>query len=180
MTARRLSRLLPALAVLAVSAAFAACGASEGTSVSEGQPVELGDLQYNVLFSRVLNPDDIEDHEYLVGQPAPGPDSLYLGIFVEVLNKSKDSPLTVPAGWTVEDTTHNNYYPLPSKSPYALPLGEPIGPEDQAPALDSTAQAGPIGGSMVLFSLPTAATEDRPLTLLIPGSGGPAEVELDI
>jgi hypothetical protein len=180
MTARRLLCLLPALAVLALSAALSACGGSEGIDVSEGQPVELGDLQYNVLFSRFLNPNDVEDKEYLVGQPAPKPDQLYLGVFVEILNKSKDSPTIVPAGWTITDTEGDNYYPLPSASPYALQLGDSIGPEDQAPALDSPPQVGPIGGSLVLFSLPDAATEKRPLELLIPGPGGPAKVELDV
>ena len=180
MTARRLLCLLPALAVLGISIVLSACGASEGTDVSEGQPVQLGDLQYNVLFSRFLNPNDIEDEEYLVGQPAPKPDQLYLGLFVQVLNKSKDSPTVVPAGWTITDTENNNYYPLPSASPYALKLGDSIGPEDQAPALDSTAQVGPIEGSLVLFSIPDSATENVPLELLIPGSGGPAKVKLDV
>ena len=180
MSARRLSRLLPALAVLALAAGLAGCGASEGTSVSEGQPVLLGSLQYNVLFSRFLNPDDVEDHDYLLGQPAAGPDQLYLGVFVQIINKDKQASLTIPSDWTVVDTQHNTYNPLPSKSPYALPLGGRIGPEDQAPALDSTPQVGPIEGSMVLFSIPTAATQDRPLELVIPGTDGPAQIQLDI
>jgi len=180
MRARRIFRLLPALAVLAIVAALAGCGTKQGTSAAEGQPVRLGDLQYNVEFSRFLNPDDVEDHEYLIGQPPSGPDQLYLGIFVQILNKNKDSAVNVPTGWTITDTTHQNYYPLPSKSPYALALGAPIGPEDQAPALDSTPQVGPIEGSMVLFSIPTAATANRPLTLQIPGQGGPAEITLDL
>jgi hypothetical protein len=181
MKTRRLLRLLPALAVLVLSAALVACNTSEDKrNLSEGQPVQLGDLQYNVVFSRLLNPNDVEDHEYLVGQPAPKPDQLYLGVFVQILNKNKNSPVTVPSGWTITDTEHNNYYPLPSRSPYALRLGAPIGPQDQAPALDSTPQVGPIEGSMVLFSIPDSATEVRPIRLIIPGEGGPAEVKLDV
>jgi hypothetical protein len=180
MDARRLLRLLLPLALLGFAVALAACGASESTDVSEGQPVKLGDLKYNVLFSRYLNPNDTEDAEYLVGQPAPTPHQLYLGVFVEIQNENKDATATVPSGWTVVDTQHDNYYPLPSRSPYALHLGKPIGPEDQAPALDSTPQVGSIGGSMVLFSIPDSATANRPLTLLIPGPGGPAKVTLDI
>jgi hypothetical protein len=181
MKTRRLLRLLPALAVLALSAALVACNTSEDKrALSEGQPVQLGDLQYNIVFSRFLNPNDVEDHEYLVGQPAPKPDQLYLGVFVQILNKNKNSPVTVPSGWTITDTEHNNYYPLPSRSPYALRLGAPIGPQDQAPALDSTPQVGPIEGSMVLFSIPDSATEVRPIRLIIPGEGGPAEIELDV
>jgi hypothetical protein len=181
MKTRRFLRLLPALAVLALSAALTACNTSEDKqNLSEGEPVQLGDLQYNVLFSRFLNPYDVEDKGYLVGQPLPKPHQLYLGVFVEIFNKNKSTSVTVPSGWTITDTEHKNYYPLPSKSPYALHLGAPIGPEDQAPALDSTAQVGPIAGSLVLFSIPDSATEDRPLRLIIPGVGGPAEVNLDV
>jgi hypothetical protein len=185
MTARRPLRalgLLSALAVLALSAALAACGTSitNDLDVTEGQPVQLGDLQYNVLFSRFLNPYDIEDRQYLVGQAIPAADQLYLGVFVQVLNKSKDRATVVPSGWTVVDTEHTRYQPLPSQSPDALALGKPIGPEDQAPALDSPAQSGPIEGSLVLFLITEGATQNRPLELLIPGPGGPAKVTLDI
>jgi hypothetical protein len=181
MIARRSLWLTSALAVLVLSIALAACGSSEeDKDVPEGVPVELGELQYNVLFTRFLNPYDVEDRGYLVGQAPPGPDQLYVGVFVQIINKDKENPETVPSGWTITDTEHNNYYPLPSESPYALALGEAIGPEDQAPALDSAPQVGSIEGSLVLFLLPDAATDDRPLELLIPGEGGPAKVELDV
>lgn len=39
----------------------------------EGEPVALGSLEYNVLFTRPLNIDDVEDSQYLVGQPDPIP-----------------------------------------------------------------------------------------------------------
>lgn len=179
MTPRRL-RLPPAVAVLTLSVAIAACGASdESLNVEEGMPVELGDLQYNVRLSRFLNPEDVEDREYLVGQPAPEPDQLYLGVFVQILNKSKEDAQTIPSGWVITDTEHRSYHPLPSQSPYALRLGASVGPEDEVPALDSTPQVGPIEGSLVLFSIPDSATENRPLELTIPGEGGPATVELD-
>jgi hypothetical protein len=61
-----------------------------------------------------------------------------------------------------------------------LALGAPIGPQDQAPALDSTPQVGPIQGAMVLFSIPTTANDNRPLVLDIPGPGGPAKITLDL
>lgn len=180
MTARRISCLLAALAVLALAAVLAGCGSDEGTKVNEGEPVQLGDLQYTVQLSRFLNADDPEDRDYLIGQPPAGPDQLYLGIFVQVVNKNKESSLKVPSGWTITDTQHQTYTPVPSQSPYALALGAPIGPEDQAPALDSTPQVGPTNGAMVLFSIPTAANQDRPLVLNIPGEGGPAEITLDL
>jgi hypothetical protein len=173
-------RLLAAGAAFVVCLAIAACGAEdESLEVEEGVPVELGELQYTVLFSRFLNPEDVEDREYLVGQPAPTPEQLYLGVFVQVLNKSKEDSQTIPPAWIVTDTEHNEYRPLPSESPYALRLGASVGAEDQVPALDSTPDVGPIAGSLLLFLIPDSATDSRPLELTIPGQGGPATVELD-
>jgi hypothetical protein len=180
MKAGRVLRVLLAMVVVALASTLSACGSSTDIKdLSEGQPVQLGDLQYTVEFSRFLNPSDVEDREYLVGQPAPKPDQIYLGIFVQIVNKSKTSPVTIPSGWAITDTQNQTYSPLPSRSPYALHLGTPIDPEDQAPALDSPAQSGPINGSLVLFLLPDSAIENRPLRLIVPGQGGPAEVSLD-
>jgi hypothetical protein len=181
MTARRrLSRLLPSLAVaLLISATASACGEEDKTAIVEGEPVELGELQYNVLITRTLNPNDVEDAEYLVGQPAPRPDELYLGVFLEVLNKGKE-PAALPSDFTVTDTGGTSYSPIPSESPYALHLGSELDGEDQAPALDSTAFSGPIEGSLVLFKITDQSADARPLKLTIPGEDGPAEVELDI
>jgi hypothetical protein len=180
MTARRILFLLAALSVLALSVGLTACDTSENKQeLEEGVPVELGELQYNVIFSRFLNPNDVEDKDYLLGQPAPKADQLYLGVFVQILNKSHDSNETIPSGWVITDTEKNTYLPLTSDSPYALHFADPIGPEEQIPALGSTAQAGPIDGSMVLFAIPDTATDNRPLELTIPGEGGPAKYILD-
>jgi hypothetical protein len=177
----RPSRLLAALAAFAACLVLAACGSEESkTGIREGEPVELGDLQYNVLFARFLNPDDVEDHEYLAGQPELEPDQIYLGVFIQVLNKNKEGPETLPTDFTLLDSEDTEYHPLESDSAYALRLGGSVGPEDQVPALDSTAEVGPIEGSMVLYVITDETTERRPLELEIPGEDGPAIVELDI
>ena len=181
MKAGRVLRVLLALAVVALASTLAACGSSTDIkSLGEGESVRLGDLQYTVVFSRFLNPSDVEDHGYLVGQPEPKPSQLYLGVFVQIQNKSNSRSVPIPSGWVVTDTQHNAYSPIPSRSPYALHVGRYISPEDQAPALDSSAQVGPIQGSMLLYLLPDSANENRPLTLTVPGQGGPAEVVLDL
>jgi hypothetical protein len=173
--------LLAATALVAATAAFSACGySSEGvTSVVEGQTVSLGNLNYTVVFSRYLNPADNEDSAYLVGQPPPAKGSTYFGVFLQVKNDTEE-PQPLADSFTIEDSDGQRYEALPTESLYALPIGGEVESQEQVPVDDSTAQQGPIEGSLVLFQLPTSASENRPLTLEIPGPGGPAEVKLDL
>jgi hypothetical protein len=183
MAGRRPTTLLAAALLLVCSLFLATgCGVDENkkTGLFEGEPVELGNLSYNVVFSRYLNPNDEEDKGYLVGQPPPGRDALYLGIFVQIENTSTDASATLPRRYTVQDAFGKGFAALPSTSIFALDLGGTLGPEDLAPPLDSAAQTGPIEGSMILFKIPQANVENRPLSLIIPGQDGPAEVELDL
>lgn len=173
--------LLAALALAALAVAVSACGySSDSKEVVEGEPVKLGELQYNVIFSRFLNPNDNEDSAYLVGQKPPPEGSSYFGVFFEVQNES-DAPQTLPQTLTVTDADHNEYEVLPSESLYALPLGGEVESEEQVPILDSTPQQGPIEGSLAIFLLPAEASEARPLTLHIEGADGEkGEVTLDL
>lgn len=174
---------LPLLAVLAAALAalgVSACGSeSHSKEVVEGQPVELGELKYNVIFSRFLNPNDNEDSAYLVGQPEVPPGSAYFGVFVEVQNES-DEEQTLADSFTISDADHETFEAIPSESLYALPFGGKVESQEQIPVLDSTAQQGSIEGSLILFELPASASENRPLTLSIPGPEGPATVTLDL
>jgi hypothetical protein len=178
---RRTMLSLFAVLAFAVSAvALAACGySSDSKDVVEGEPVKLGDLQYNVVFSRFLNPHDNEDSAYLVGQPEPPEGHSYFGVFLEVQNKSEETH-TLASAFTITDAGHETFEALPSKSLYALPFGGDVESQEQIPILDSTPQQGPIEGSLVLFELPASASENRPLTLSIPGPDGPATVTLDL
>lgn len=177
---RKLALTLTALAVFAAALGLSACGySSDSKEVVEGEPVKLGELQYNVIFSRFLNPHDTEDAAYLVGQPPPEPEGTYFGVFFEVQNEA-DEPQTLPHSVTITDADHQVYEAIPSESLYALPFGGEVEAEEQIPVLDSTPQQGPIAGSLVLFELPDSASENRPLTLEIPGPDGSAEVTLDL
>lgn len=173
--------LIAALALAAVSLGVAACGyESHETEVAEGEPVTLGELDFNVTFSRYLNPADNEDSAYLVGQPPPPDGSSYFGIFFEVQNESSE-PQTLPETLRITDADKRGYEAIPSESLYALELGGEVEPEEQVPVLDSTAQLGAIEGALVLFVLPEEASENRPLILHIPGPGDEtAEVTLDL
>lgn len=173
--------LLAALALAALVAGVSACGySSDEKHVTEGEPVKLGELSFNVTFSRYLNPNDTEDEAYLVGQKPPPEGSTYFGVFFEVQNESEE-PQTLPSTLTITDADKNTYDVLPSESIYALEFGGEVESQEQIPVLDSTPQQGPIEGSVAIFLLPAAASDSRPLTLHIPGADGEkGEVTLDL
>jgi hypothetical protein len=177
---RIFASLLAALALGALTLGVAACGyESHEKEVVEGEPVTLGEVQYNVVFSRFLNPNDTEDSTYLVGQAPPPPGSTYFGVFFEVQNEHSE-PQPLPDSFTITDAGHQTYDSIPSESLYAFPLGGEVEAEEQVPVLDSTPQQGPIEGSLVLFLLPETVSSNRPLILEIEGPEGPAEVSLDL
>jgi hypothetical protein len=178
---RFLAPLLAALALAALVVGVSACGyESHEKEVAEGEPVELGELSFNVTFSRYLNPADNEDSAYLVGQAPPPPGSTYFGIFFEVQNESEE-PQALPETLKITDADHTEFEVLPSESLYALELGGEVEAEEQVPVLDSTANLGPIEGSLAIFLLPASANENRPLTLHIHGADGEdGEVTLDL
>jgi hypothetical protein len=179
---RPLLSLLAPLALLVLAVGVSACGyESDSTHVNEGESVELGELKYNVTFSRYLNPKDTEDEAYLVGQKESPKGETYFGVFFEVQNES-DEPQVLPSTLTITDVDENEFEVLPSKSIFALPFDGEVESEEQIPRLDTPAQQGPIEGSVAIFLLPESASEDRPLTLHIPGTEGEegAEVTLDL
>ena len=181
--ARHRLNALPLLLVLLLSAsafALSACGySSDSKNVSEGEPVKLGELKYNVIFSRYLNRHDNEDSAYLVGQPEPPEGHSYFGIFLEVQNKSEETQ-TLSDSFTITDAGDQTFEAIPSESLYAFPFGGKVTSQEQIPLDDSTPEQGPIEGSLVLFELPASASENRPLTLSIAGPEGPAKVTLDL
>jgi hypothetical protein len=172
--------LLAALALVVLSLFVSACGySSDSKDVVEGEVVKLGELKYQVIFSRFLNPNDNEDAAYLVGQPAPPKGSSYFGVFLEVQNKSEETQKLADS-FTITDAGHQKFEAIPTESLYAFPFGGKVESQEPIPSPDSTPQQGPIEGSLVLFQLPASASESRPLTLSIAGPEGPAEVTLDL
>jgi hypothetical protein len=177
---RTLIPLLAALACGTIAFGVSACGyESHEKEVVEGEPVTLGEVKYNVVFSRFLNPNDTEDSAYLVGQDPPPPRSSYFGVFFEVQNEH-DEPQPLPDSFTIHDAEHTAYESIESESLYAFPFGAEVEAEEQIPVLDSTAQQGPIEGSLVLFLLPDTVADNRPLVLEVEGPDGPGEITLDL
>src|SRR3954470_20913346 len=101
----KLGVVVAASAAIALGVAFSGCDTApeNANQVTEGQGMKLGDLLYNVQITRILNPADEEDEAYLVGQPTPGPDQYYLGVFMRVDNDG-DSSAQVATDFKVVDT----------------------------------------------------------------------------
>jgi hypothetical protein len=179
-----------ALAALALTLGAAACGTEEETElvdgkevafVVEGEPIELGDLRFNVQITRFLNPNDTEDSEYLEGLPEPPSGKDYLAVFMEIENEG-DEDLRLPNAEEMEilDTTGAVYEPVEAESLFGLDLGGVIPAGETAPATDSAAASGPVQGAFVLFLVDTAVSENRPLELEILADGEEGVIELDI
>jgi hypothetical protein len=178
---RRPTRALAALlATLALSAGAVACGEEEPElDVPEGEPLELGEVEFDVQISRFLNPSAPEDASYLEGAPPLEAGHQWFGVFMEIQNDG-DEATVVPYPMKIVDTRGNVFLQERVENPFALIPGTPILPEETVPGPDTPAGAGPIEGSVVLFSLEEAATEDRPLKLEVPGPDGVGEIELDL
>ncbi len=173
--------LVLALVVAISGVALAACGGGheEKEGLAEGEIVKLGPLQYNVLFTRPLNINDVEDAEYLVGKRPPGPDQMYIGVFLDIHNDS-DEAARIPESFEIETTAGRKYTNIPSQSNYALETGSTIGAGDNLPVVDSTAQVGSVGAAMLLYLIDRESAEQRPVQLIIEGEDGPATFDLDL
>src|SRR5688500_8181040 len=159
--ARRISIALVALLALAVP--LAGCGdeAAPELDLLQGEPSDAGEAYHHLLISRFLHPDDTEDEAYLVGQPPPPPNEQYFGVFMQIENEGEEG-ITLPEDMTVTDTVETEYTPLETESPYALALGGPLAGGAKLPVANSIAADGPTQGSLILFLIEEASTENRP------------------
>jgi hypothetical protein len=177
MARRRLKLIaLCALAVLCMGA-FAGCGKSSnkpGETVREGLSTPLGGLRYTVFLTRQLNLANEEDKGYLPGHKEAPPGKGLYGIFLEACNRG-DKEAIASSNFFIEDAQGNRFKPevLAQDNPFAY-HGGPVAPQDCEPAKGSLAQQGPTSGALLLFQLPLAATENRPLELHIEGPLGAA------
>jgi hypothetical protein len=160
--------------------ALAGCGSDDPeTQVNEGETLELGDLTYSVQITRYLNPFSPEDSTYLQGAPELDKGEQYLGVFMQVANDGTE-PNVVPYPFHIVDTRGNIYEQQQLDNPFALVGGTPIEPDQSVPGLETAARNGPVQGSLILFLLPEAANENRPLQLVVPGPGEAGKIELDL
>lgn len=180
--ARKATRsALAALSVAAISLALAACGEEETSHVVEGEPIELGDLRFNVQLTRYLNSNDLEDQDFLVRQPVAPPGKSYLGVFMEAENEGDDD-VTLPSRLEMEvvDTTDARYDPIDSDNIFGFPFGATLAPGEEVPLPDSAAANGPVNGSIVIFLVDDSVNENRPLELDLLADGDEGTIELDL
>jgi hypothetical protein len=171
---RPLEALFALLAALVIAFGVVACGSDEEkTSGVEGEYVDAGDAVYQVQLSRLLNPGQRPDADYLRGQPTLGSGEQYVGVFMTVENDGKKDYVP-PRDMKVVDTQGNEYLPIDaSATGFGLSLSQPIKHGDRAPLPDSPAQTGPEGGALVLFRMSEeSVTENLPLYLKIPAPDG--------
>ncbi|MGI8632430.1 MAG: hypothetical protein ACR2NA_07785 [Solirubrobacterales bacterium] len=177
--------VLTALFLLALAGVAVGCGAKDALVLEEGEEVEIGGIEYNVVLTRYLNPEDREDQAYLIGKDPPEKDEKYLATFVQVHN-TLDEPASPLQDFFVNDSRGNEYEPLETDSPFRYPKTVELEAKGEAnsqlPLSNGPAATGPISGSMILFLIDAESNENRPLELNLPRGEGeePAKFELDI
>ena len=167
------------LALIGLAGMASGCGEEETAEAKEGEPLELGDVAFNIQITRQLNPFSSEDAAYLKGAPELAPGEEYLGVFMQVTNEGEEAAV-VPEPFRVIDTRGTIYDQVPLENEWALISGTPIEPDQTVPGPETAAKNGPIEGSLILFAISEAANENRPLVLEIPGPDEVGEIVLDI
>lgn len=170
-------RLLVLLCLALAAATVAACGEADvkqgvDEPAREGLALPLDGIDYNVFISRQLNPRIPADSAYVApGTEAKRGETLF-GVFLQACNREGGTHPTADR-FKIVDNQGNEFEPepLPEDNQFAYHPQE-LEKDECIPELGSVAQLGPTAGSMLLFRLPLANTEYRPLELEIEGPGG--------
>jgi hypothetical protein len=182
--------LLTSLVIVAAALGTSACGNKESEILhgsTEGSYLDLGGMKYQVQISRQLNPASIEDRYYLLGL-SPQDRNLPAGqewfaVFMRVENDGEKAARAA-TDYTITDTQDTKFRPLRFAPDNVFAYrGGVLQPKDVLPAPDSPAGQGSIQGALLLFKIPTANLENRPLELSIRSaavSGVTATVDLDV
>jgi hypothetical protein len=185
MRRRSVTLLLVALGALVVSA----CGNKQARTLhaaTEGTYLDIGPMKYQVQISRLLNPNDPEDRGYLIDLPPGeqlGPKDQWFAIFMQVQNGTNE-PQTAAGDYVITDTQGNKFQPIQMgpKNVFAYRAGS-VPPKDTLPLPNSAAGQNTIQGAMLLFKIPVADFENRPLVLSISTPTAPGQVgtvDLDV
>jgi hypothetical protein len=177
-----MTRAGSAIAVLLAAVTLGACGNKKPfltKAETEGQYITVGHLKYQVQVSRQLEPSSPEDRTYLLGlNPADrglAANELWFAVFVRVENDGKHAQQAADR-FEIRDTVGDVYRPLALRNnPFAY-RAKRMAPGTLIPVADSVASESTIQGSLLLFKMPYASLENRPLELVVT-SPGPAPPE---
>jgi hypothetical protein len=125
-------------------------------------------------------------------RPQRCPTNLY-GVFFQVCNNTTDGTPTsarepsstqgreFPGDFEIEDSQGNKFEPIvmPPTNVFAY-RARPLKKGDCIPASGSAAFNSPTAGALLVFRIPVAATENRPLELHVSVGGQTQRFELDI
>jgi hypothetical protein len=125
-------------------------------------------------------------------RPQKCPTNLY-GVFIQVCNETTDGAPTAAreptniegrefAGdFEIEDAQGNKFEPLPLPPTNVFAYrARPLEKGDCIPAAGSAASSSPTSGALLVFRIPVASTENRPLELSVSVGGATKKFELDI
>lgn len=190
----RLRRPFILLAALLACGGLSACGkhpdedARVVRAENEGLYLKVGDLKYQVQVSRQLNPNDVQDRDYLHGvakdERELAADEVWFGIFLRVQNET-DEAMQPSGDIQIRDTQEDVFKPiaLDDTNVFAYRATLPIQAGDVRPEPDTPANDTPIQGSLILFKLTLDALDNRPLELEIEGTRAPQQtgiIDLDV
>lgn len=167
--------------MLLAGGGLAACGKHRDEKApvqhleQEGFYLSLGELKYQVQVSRQLNPEDLQDRQYLVGVPEDEREltgeQVWFAVFLQVENEASE-PLRPSGHIAVHDTQDEVYVPVPlgEANLFAYRPTRPIPPGEVIPLRGTAAYDTPIRGSLLLFKLTRQSLDNRPLELEIKGN----------
>lgn len=173
MTVRRAS-ILAALAGVTLIASGCDKEAVVHEAKTEGIYLDVGPLDYQVQLSRVLNPSETPDRSYFDGVAPEELDlpngQAWFAVFIRVQNQTdKAEPMAATDDFEIVDTQENVYKPVavdPKANAIAYEARQ-LEPNAIIPAVDSVAADGPTQGALLLFKLPFATLQNRPLEFKI-------------
>ncbi len=177
MPARMPRLVLMLLCIAALAAGLSACGGikhdEQGREepAREGLALEFEGVDYNVFITRQLNTRIPPDDAYVEEGTEPEEGETLYGVFLQACNNSDEAHQTVEE-FKIVDNQGNEFEPeeLPEDNKFAYHSRELL-PHECIPEIGGVAQLGPSAGSMLLFRLPLANTEYRPLELEVMGEG---------
>jgi hypothetical protein len=181
---RRFARLLPVLLIALFALSLSGCSKDIQTlEVKEGGRAYIDGLFYQVQLSRSLNPKDVEDSFYLTGQPTPAKGDSYFGVFMRVDNETNANRI-LPIGiqnMQIKNASGQVFKPIIVRGQGWAYAPAPIGKAAHLPIPDTPADVGPIRGGLILFKIPYASLDSRPLILYIKSAGGKVgQITLDV